>query len=37
METTNIRVYKDTHERLKEIAKQKRQTLLVVLDELSKN
>jgi len=36
METTNIRVYKSTHEIIKAIAKERRQDLIVVLDEIIK-
>lgn len=33
-ETCNIRVYKTTHKRLKDLAKKRRQSIVVVLDEL---
>lgn len=34
MKTTNIRVYDTTHKRLQKMAKDRRQTIVVVLDEL---
>jgi len=36
MKTKNIRVYENTHKRLQEIAKERRQAIIVVVDELSK-
>lgn len=36
MKTTNIRIYEETHKRLQKLAKERRQQLIVVLDELVK-
>lgn len=34
MKTTNVRIYEITHKRLKELSKKRRQSIIVVLDEI---
>jgi len=36
MKTKNIRIWESTHERLKELSKEKKQDMTIVLDDLVK-